>query len=144
MRTQTLAMIVITLLLSAVASPTLLAEPPEQSTPHKVSPLMQMKLERSKAILEGLTLEDYQAVAKNARALRLLSLEAGWKVIQTQKYTEQSNDFRRATDIIAEAADEKDISRATLGYVALTVRCVECHSYMRKHRIELTNLRTDR
>ena len=120
------------------------ADPPEKSAPHKVSPLMQMKLEKSKAILEGLTLEDYAAVAKNARSLRLLSLEAGWKVIQTQKYAEQSNDFRRATDIIAEAADEKDISRATLGYVALTVRCVECHSYMRKHRIELTNLRSGR
>ena len=107
----------------------------------KLSPLMQLKLEKSKAILEGLTLEDYDKIAKNARALKLLSLESGWNVIQTEKYASQSEDFRRACDLISEAAEEKDVSRATLGYVALTVRCVECHSYMRKNKIELTSLK---
>ena len=36
--------------------------------------------------------------------------------------------------LIVDAAEEKDLGRATLGYVALTVRCVECHSYMRRQR----------
>lgn len=98
----------------------------------KLAPLMQMKLDRSKSILEGLALEDYEKVSKNARALRLLSLESGWNVLQTEEYSQQSRDFRRNGELIAEAADEKDLGRATLGYVALTVRCVECHSYMRK------------
>ena len=44
---------------------------------------MQMKLDKSKAILEALAMEDYKAIAKNSRALRLLSLESGWNVIQT-------------------------------------------------------------
>ena len=98
----------------------------------KLAPLMQMKLDRSKSILEGLALEDYEKIAKNARALRLLSLESGWTVLQTEEYTEQSKDFRRNAELIAEAGADKDLGRATLGYVALTVRCVECHSYMRK------------
>jgi hypothetical protein len=120
------------------------ADPPQSSNdaapPSKLSPLMHMKLERSKAILEGLTLEDFDKVISNARSLRLLSLESGWNVIQTPEYQSQSLDFRRATDLIVQAAEEKDIHRATLGYVGLTVRCVECHSYMRKHRIELMKL----
>lgn len=99
-----------------------------------IMPLMQLKLEKSKAILEGLTLEDFDKISRNAKSLKLLSMESGWKVIQTPEYETQSRDFRRAADMIAEAAMEKDISRATLGYVALTTRCVECHSYMRKHR----------
>ena len=133
-------LILSSIVIASVGVATLFAAPAEPNDTHVVSPLMQMKLEKSKAILEGLTLEDYGAVAKNSRALRLLSMEAGWKVIQTEKYAAQSSDFRRATDIITEAAEDKDISRATLGYVALTVRCVECHSYMRKHRIQLMKL----
>jgi hypothetical protein len=116
------------------------ADPPQEVKPTELSALMHMKLEKSKAILEGLTLEDYDKVIKNAHQLKSLSLESGWSVIQTPEYTTQSNDFRRACDLIADAAKEKDISRATLGYVSLTVRCVECHSYMRKHRMELSQV----
>lgn len=114
------------------------SDPPRQPAPVKISPLMRMKLEKSKEILEGLTIEDFDKIAKNARGLKLLSMESGWKVIQTEEYATQSRDFRRTCDLIAEAAGEKDISRAALGYVAMTVRCVECHAYMRKHRTELT------
>lgn len=108
-------------------------EPQEAPVPAgKVSPLMQMKLDKSKAILEGLTIEDYELISKNAQALHLLSRESGWNVLQTKRYTSESEDFRRAVEVIAEAAKEKDINRAALGYVAMTVRCVECHTYMRK------------
>ena len=100
----------------------------------QISSLMQMKLDKSKAILEGLAMEDYKAIASNSRALRLLSLESGWNVIQTPEYTKQSGEFKRATDLITEAAEKKDLGRATLGYVALTVRCVECHIYLREHQ----------
>jgi hypothetical protein len=93
-----------------------------------------MKLERSKLILEGLALEDHEKIAINAKALGLLSLESGWQVIQTAEYERQSESFRRAARLIADGAGDQDISRATLGYLDLTVRCVECHSYMRKHR----------
>ena len=116
------------------------AEPPVDSTaapPTNLTPLMHMKLDKSKAILEGLTLEDFGKIASNARSLRLLSTEAGWNVIQTQEYASQSHDFQRSADWIANAADNKDIHRAALRYVALTVHCIECHSYMRKHRIDL-------
>lgn len=118
------------------------ADPPTAHAHGRVTPLMRMKLEKSKAILEGLALEDYDALARNAQSLRLLSLEAGWNIFQTKEYISQSSDFRRATDLIVDAANEKDIHRAALGYVSLTVRCVECHSYMRKHKVQLMNIDT--
>ncbi len=104
-----------------------------QNQSQQFSALMRMKLEKAKGILEGLSLENYQLVNKNAKELRLLSLESGWNAIQTKEYSDQSEEFRRACDIIAESADQQDINRAALGYVALTVHCVECHSYMRGH-----------
>jgi hypothetical protein len=116
--------------------------PSKQRPPTKLSPLMRMKLENSKEILEGLALEDFDKIGKNARSMKLLSMESGWNVIQTKEYETQSRDFRRTCDLIAEAAAEKDVSRAALGYVAMTVRCVECHAYMRKHKIQLMKLDT--
>ena len=95
------------------------------------SALMRMKLDKARGMLEGLSLENPDLVAKNAREMRLLSLESGWNAIQTKEYAEQSRDFRRACDSIIEAAEDQNISRATLGYLSLTVRCVECHNYMR-------------
>lgn len=108
-----------------------------------LTPLMQLKLDKAKAILEGLTMENYDSVASNAKSLKLLSMEAGWNVMQTEEYATQSREFRRASDMIAEAALEKDISRATLGYVSLTTRCVECHTYMRKHRTKAIETKTE-
>ena len=124
----------IVLLFAAMFMPlyTAQSDPPKTNPPTKLTPLMRMKLDKSKEILEGLTLENFDQIAKNARSLKLLSMESGWNVLQTEEYAIQSRDFRRTCDLIEEAADEKDISRAALGYVALTVRCVECHAYMRK------------
>ena len=111
----------------------LFGQPPKQTAPEKLKPFMQRKLDHAKGVLEGLALEDYEKIAKEAQALSLLSLEADWNVITTEEYLEQSSDFRRAVNVITEAAREKDVHRAALGYVNLTVRCVECHSYLRKN-----------
>lgn len=107
------------------------SEPPEKDG---LKPFMQRKLDHSKAILEGLALENYEQIAKNSQALSLLSLESTWNVISTQEYLQHSQDFRRAVKEITEAAHEKNIDKATLGYVDLTIRCVECHKYLRETR----------
>ena len=109
-----------------------LAQAPESPQPSRVEPLMQLKLDRAKQILEALALEDYEQLARYARSMKLLSLESGWNVLQTDEYREQSRLFRRASEMIIDAAERKDIGRAALGYVSLSVRCVECHSYMRR------------
>ncbi len=131
----------LTSLVSTVALTVLLthqvtADPPLIDTSH-VKPLMQMKLDRAKNILEGVVLEDFDKIASNARSLKLLSMESGWNVYQTEQYTGHSNDFRRSVDTLIQAAEDKNINLATLGYVSLTVRCVECHTYLRKNHTDI-------
>ncbi len=96
-----------------------------------LEPFMQRKLDHAKRVLEGLAIEDFELIAREAQSLSLLSLESNWNVLTTEEYIQQSSDFRRAVNVITEAAREKDVHRAALGYVNLTVRCVECHSYLR-------------
>jgi hypothetical protein len=127
---------------SILCSPLVAKQPP--SSPSQIKALMQIKLDRAKGILEGLTVEDYDKISSNARALKLLSMESGWNVYQTEQYVSHSQHFRQTADRIVEAAADKDIHRAALGYVALTVGCVECHSYMRKNKAELMNFRLDK
>jgi len=93
---------------------------------------MQLKLEHSKEILEGLVTEDYEMVAKGAQALTALSLESAWNVYTTETYLQQSSDFRRSLQVVKDAAKEKNVDRAALGYVNLTVQCLECHRFLRK------------
>ncbi|SRR6056297_576174 len=130
----TMTLLLLTVCPAADQSPSK-SEDSGQTPATRLTPLMHMKLEKSKTILEGLALEDFDKIRSGARSLRLLSTESGWNVIQTQEYADQSRAFQRSAALIAEAAEEKDIHRAAMGYVALTVCCVECHSYMRKHRV---------
>ncbi|MCR9293403.1 MAG: hypothetical protein NXI32_11835 [bacterium] len=96
-----------------------------------LKPIMKRKLDSSKVMLEALALEDFDSLAKNARALSLLSLETDWQVLSTEEYLKQSADFRRSLEVIRSAAEKKNIDRAALGYVEVTIRCVECHKYVR-------------
>lgn len=97
----------------------------------QLKPFMQQKLDHAKAVLAAIAVEDHEGLAKAAQDLSLLSLESNWNVMTTDEYIQQSADFRRACRVIQEAAHAKNIDRAALGFVDLTVRCVECHKYMR-------------
>ncbi len=95
---------------------------------------MHAKLEHSKRVLEGLVLEDYESIAENANQMQLLSLDASWRVLRTPQYVEHSSDFRRTTTKLTTAAKEKNLDGATLAYVELTLKCVQCHKYVRTVR----------
>lgn len=106
----------------------------EQDRLKQLKPVMQRKLDHSKALLEGLATEDFKKVAKSAQSLSLLSLESSWNVMVTEEYLKQSNAFRRSLESIRDGANEKNVDRATLGYVDMTIRCIECHKYVRRHK----------
>ena len=103
----------------------------QKSNGSDLDSFMQLKLEHSKEILEGLVTEDYEMVAKGAQSLTALSLESAWNVYSTKTYLQQSSDFRRSLQVVKDAAKEKNVDRAALGYVNLTVQCLECHRFLR-------------
>lgn len=108
-----------------------------QSAPPKVNDVrdfMRVKLEHSKKVLEGLTTDDFDLIAKNAQAMSLLSLDATWQVLQTPEYAQRSADFRRTADALNEAAKKKNLDGAALAYVELTMKCISCHQYVRDAR----------
>ena len=95
---------------------------------------MQLKLDHTKGIIEGLATEDFQRIAKDAQALNALSLQSSWNAHTTLEYLDHSGDFRRALNVITKAAHEENLDRVALGYVSLTVQCIECHRYLRQKK----------
>ena len=96
-----------------------------------VKALMHRKLESSQSLLKGLAVEDYKLLGKQAQTLQLLSLDAGWNVVQTKEYARISDEFRDAAKKIGRASKEKNLDAAGLGYFQLTMSCIDCHRHVR-------------
>jgi hypothetical protein len=93
---------------------------------------MRLKLQPAKEILEAIALEHYEGIAANAERMRLLALDESWMVIQTDAYRRQSDEFRRSLALIVDAAKNENIDGATLGYMQMTLNCVQCHRQLRR------------
>ena len=107
----------------------------QSEEPNRIRDFMRAKLSHSQKVLEGLTTEDFDMIAKNSQAMSLLSQATNWQVLQTEEYLQQSRDFRRAADALTEAAKKKNLDGAALAYVELTMKCINCHKYVRGVRM---------
>ena len=126
------------LLVSAVALPALYSQQKEKAPrpeANKVSEFMRAKLIHSQKVLEGLTTEDFAEMAKHSQEMSLLSQAENWQVLQTPEYRDRSTEFRRACDTLTEAARKKNLEAAALAYVDVTMKCVNCHKYVRHVRM---------
>ena len=101
---------------------------------NQVAGFMRLKLGHSQKVLEGLVLEDFSMIEKQSQALSLLSQDANWQVLQTPEYLQLSVEFRRSTDALSRAAQEKNLDKATLAYLGMTMKCVSCHEHVRDVR----------
>ncbi len=111
------------------------ALPGDTAPPNQVSDFMRLKLDHSQKVLEGIVLENFPLIEKQAQDLSLLSQAATWQVLQTPEYLQHSGEFRRAANALGEAARKKNIDGAALAYMEMTFKCVNCHKYVRDVRM---------
>jgi hypothetical protein len=122
--------IVICLNLVGVFSPLQSAVSQERDV-HK---LMVDKLKTAQQLLEGLAMSDFDKIGRNANHLMELSKSAEWLIRKTPRYEMHSNEFRRACDVMAKRAKEKNLDGVALAYMDMTMTCVRCHEYVRDVR----------
>jgi len=92
---------------------------------------MREKLEHAQKVLEAIALEDFDTIGARAQKLSAMSQAAKWQAFQNPDYAQYSVAFRRTVDSIAKSARDKNLDGATLGYVRMTMSCVECHKFVR-------------
>jgi hypothetical protein len=95
---------------------------------------MRAKLTHSQHVLEGLAVEDYDLISKGAQQLALASQASDWQVLQTEDYIRHSSEFRRACDSLGAAAKAKNLDGAALAWMEVTMKCVQCHRYVRDQK----------
>ena len=101
---------------------------------NKVQQLMKKKLQHSQRVLEGIALNDFGLISRNAEDLIQVSKEAEWHVLKSSQYEVNSNEFRRSAVALIQAAKDKNVDGATLAYVDMTLSCVRCHKHLREVR----------
>ncbi len=100
----------------------------DQST----SKFMRRKLQYSRDVVEGLSVENFDQITKAAQNMMLMSHEADWKVVTTPQYLKASSDFRDTVARLRSAGKEKNLDGATLAYFEVTLNCVRCHKQLRQ------------
>jgi cytochrome c556 len=126
-----LSVIVASLLLFALRTVSSSWAQPKVNDVHN---FMRAKLDDAKKVLEGLTVEDFDLIVKNAQEMSLLSEDSVWQVLQTPEYSERSAEFRRTANHLRDAGKEKNLDAASLAYLKLTMQCIDCHKYVRDVR----------
>ena len=93
--------------------------------------IMRAKLDHTQQILEGIVLAQFEIIERNANDLRILSDLSTWNVLRTTEYLRYSSDFRDTAERLTQAAIDRNLDAATLAYVELALKCVECHKHVR-------------
>jgi len=92
---------------------------------------MRMKLAWSQMVLEGLALEKFDLVSKNAIRLRDMTQSNQWFTMKQPDYLAHTTNFQKSADALYMAAVDKNLEAATEAYLKLTRNCVECHRLVR-------------
>ena len=97
---------------------------------------MRTKLIYSQGILEGLALERFDMVSKNALKLRGMAQSNMWFSSRQPDYMVKTTNYYRCVDALYLSAVDRNLDAATEAYVNVARSCVDCHRLVRleQHR----------
>lgn len=92
---------------------------------------MRSKLVYSQAVLEGMALEKYDVISRNAIRLREMTSSNLWYSARQPDYMLQTTNYQKSVDSLYMAAVDKNLDRVTDAYAAVARSCVDCHRVVR-------------
>lgn len=108
---------------------------PETKEAIDQSNFMRKKLAATNTILEGLSIEDTDLVVSGAKSLLELSASEKFQVKNDVMYRQFNNEFQRSAKGLLEAAEKGNFDAAALKWIDTTMRCLECHRFVRGVRL---------
>ncbi len=101
----------------------------------EVTKVMREKLVHSQILLEAVVTSDWASLETHSRELERLTNDPRWMVLKYAEYAKQSSAFVRAIRDLHQAAVQRDVEKAPQAYVAVALKCVECHRYLARARL---------
>lgn len=93
---------------------------------------MKKKLDYSQNILAGVTSEDFDMIADNARSMKGLGKFEAFVRSRNPAYTRQLQIFNEVNDEIIRQADNDNVEGVALAFTQLTINCINCHKALRQ------------
>jgi cytochrome c556 len=97
--------------------------------------VMRQKLVDAQGVMAAVVTSNWTELERRSRALSKTTEDPAWLVLRTPEYAKQSEAFIRAIDDLVDAATRRDQDAAPVAYMAVTLRCVQCHRYVARARI---------
>ena len=101
----------------------------------EVNQVMREKLTHAQKILEAVVTSDWVSLETHSRELEQLTNDPRWMVLKYPEYARHSSAFVRAVQDLHQAAAQRDLEKTPQAYIAVTLRCVDCHRYLARLRI---------
>jgi hypothetical protein len=92
---------------------------------------MRQKLLWSQTALEGLALEKFDLVSKNAIRMRDMTHSNQWFTTKQPDYMRHTTNFQNSVEGLYKAAVDKNLDEATEAYRKVVRNCVDCHHLVR-------------
>lgn len=97
--------------------------------------VMRQKLLDAQGVMAAVVTSNWVELDRRSKALAKATEDPAWLVLRTPEYAKQGEAFLRAVNDLVDAAARRDPDAAPLAYVALTMRCIQCHRYVARARL---------
>lgn len=104
----------------------------------QMNQVMREKLAHAQKILEAVVTSDWLSLETHSRELERLTNDPRWMALKFPEYARQSNAFVTAIQALRRAAAQRDLEGTPKAYIDVTLRCVDCHRYLARERIALS------
>ena len=96
---------------------------------------MRTKLTFSQAIVEGLSVKNFDTINTAATEIRNVTEGEMWLVHKTPEYNRYSDELKRSVEQLIRAAEEKNLDGSALRFFDVTLKCIDCHEYLRRNHL---------
>ena len=97
--------------------------------------VMRDKLAFAQKTFEAVVTSDWVSLETSSRELERLTNDPRWIVLKQPEYARHSAAFVQAVRDLHQAAAQRDLEKTPQAYVAVVLKCVECHQYLARARI---------
>ena len=92
---------------------------------------MRDKLTAAHGLLEALATEDYAKLEHFSGLLYDLSKASSWSKADSPDFQYYSKSFQNAAAYVKDQAKAHNLEGVTVGYVRVSLECVQCHKFVR-------------
>jgi hypothetical protein len=121
--------------LAAIGLSALLGVTAHGGQTQQLNRVMRDKLAYAQQTLEAIVTSDWVSLETNSRELEQLTNDPRWMVLKYPEYARHSAAFVQAIRDLHQAAAQRDLEKAPQAYIAVTLKCVECHRYLARQRL---------